>query len=70
MEIPMSKQIDQFQIESLLAEKDGYIRRGLSDRAKQVDDVLESLGVAVREVTTTEPKTERAVQPRATKRKA
>jgi predicted nuclease with RNAse H fold len=66
----MSKQIDQFQVESLLAEKDGYLRRGLTDRAKQVDEVLESLGVAVREVTTTEPKAERAVTPRATKRKA
>jgi hypothetical protein len=58
------------QIESLLAEKDGYLRRGLKDRAKQVDDVLASLGVAVKEVATTEPEAERAVTPRATKRKA
>jgi hypothetical protein len=42
----------------------------LKDRAKQVDDVLASLGVAVKEVATTEPEAERAVTPRATKRKA
>lgn len=58
------------QIESLLAEKDGYLHRGLLDRAKQVDDVLASLGVAIKEVATTKPEAERAVTPRATKRKA
>ncbi len=58
------------QIEALLVEKEGYIRRGLKDRAKQVDDVLASLGYTVKEVARVEPESERAVMPRATKRKA
>lgn len=58
------------EIEALLAEKEGYVRRGLKDRVKQVDDVLASLGYVVKEVATTEPEAERAVTPRATKRKA
>jgi hypothetical protein len=66
------------QIEALLAEKDGYLRRGLKDRAKQVDAVLAELGYehkyaqkyAETESASIEPEAERAVTPRVTKRKA
>lgn len=63
------------QIASLLIEREGYVRRGLKDRVKQVDDVLASLGHTVRtsspqkESASVEPESERAVAPRASKRK-
>ena len=59
------------QIESLLIEREGYVRRGLKDRVKQVDDALASLGYRTAVTTATiEPEAERAVTPRASKRKA
>jgi hypothetical protein len=65
-------------IESLLIEKEGYVRRGLKDRAKQVDESLAELGYvhkyaqkyAETESASIEPEAERAVTTRATKRKA
>jgi hypothetical protein len=32
------------QVKALLAERDGYARRGLKDRVKAVDEALEALG--------------------------
>jgi hypothetical protein len=63
------------EIEALLIEHDGYVRRGLKDRAKQTEKVLESLGHKVKqaapakETSSVEPESERAVTPRASKRK-
>jgi len=62
-------------IESLLIEREGYVRRGLKERVKQVDEVLASLGhktkdvSTVKEVATVEVETERAASPRVSKRK-
>ena len=61
------------EIEALLVEREGYVRRGLKDRAKQVDDALSALGykqnAPKQETATVEPEAERAVVPRASKRK-
>lgn len=59
------------QIEALLIEREGYVRRGLKDRVKQVDAVLDSLGykTSKRESAAIEPESERAIVPRANKRK-
>lgn len=57
-------------IEALITERDGYLRRGLKARAKQVDDILASLGHKKIETTTAEPVTERASKPAAKKRSA
>lgn len=61
------------QIEALLAEREGYARRGLKDRVKQVDDALSALGykqsTPKQETATVEPEAERAIVPRASKRK-
>lgn len=60
-------------IKALLNERDGYIRRGLKDRVKQVDEVLASLGYKQsppkQESATVDPESERAVVPRVSKRK-
>jgi hypothetical protein len=32
------------QVEALLVEREGYVRRGLKDRVKAVDEALEALG--------------------------
>ena len=64
----MSKEID-----ALLIERDGYARRGMKDRVKQIDEVLSALGykqnAPKQETATVEPEAERAVVPRASKRK-
>jgi len=61
------------QIEALLIEREGYVRRGLKDRVKQVDDALRELGfenkLMTKETSSVEPESERAVTPRASKRK-
>lgn len=57
-------------IEALLQEREGYVRRGLKDRVKQIDDVLAALGHKVTETATAEPKTERAAKPTVKKRTA
>lgn len=60
-------------IEALLVEREGYVRRGLKDRVKQVDSALRELGYDNKymtdETATVEPEAERAVVPRASKRK-
>jgi hypothetical protein len=57
-------------IESLLVEREGYVRRGLKDRVAQIDEILKrDFNVAV-ETATAEPETERAAKPRTAKRKA
>ena len=64
-------------IAALLIEREGYARRALKDRVKQVDESLAELGYvqkyaekySVKESATIEPEAERAVTPRVTKRK-
>ena len=46
-------------VEALLIEREGYLRRGLKDRVAQVDAQLASFGVAV-ETASIEPKKETA----------
>lgn len=60
------------EIQALLTEREGYLRRGLKDRARQVEDVLASLGYVEKkkETATVEPDAERAVSTRASKRRA
>lgn len=56
------------QIESLLIEREGYVRRGLKDRVTQVDDALAALGYKSTETATAEPRAERAAKPAPRKR--
>ena len=62
------------QIEALLVEREGYVRRGLKDRVSAVDSVLDSLGYKTKapqvEIASVEPAQERAVRKAAPKRKA
>lgn len=61
------------QIDALLVEREGYVRRGLKDRVKACDDALAALGykskVAEVETAVVEPVAERAVRKAAPKRK-
>jgi hypothetical protein len=62
------------QIEALLVEREGYVRRGLKDRVAAVDSVLNALGYKSKssevETASVEPATERTVRKAAPKRKA
>jgi hypothetical protein len=62
------------QIESLLFEREGYVRRGLKDRVAAVDSALNALGYKSKasevETASVEPTTERTVRKAAPKRKA
>ena len=62
------------QIESLLVEREGYVRRGLKDRVKACDEALRALGHSLKtpeiETATIEPVAERATRKAASKRKA
>ena len=62
------------QIESLLVEREGYVRRGLKDRVKACDAVLDALGYKAKaievETAAIEPVAERATRKAASKRKA
>ena len=62
------------QIESLLVEREGYVRRGLKDRVKACDAVLDALGYKSKaievETAAIEPVAERATRKAAPKRKA
>jgi hypothetical protein len=55
-------------IESLLAEREGYIRRNLSARVKQVEDALKDAGHKVVEAAVAQPKQERAIKQPVAKR--
>jgi hypothetical protein len=64
------------EVEALLKEREGYVRRGLKNRVKAVDEALKAYGIAV-ESTPTEvesasikPEVEQAVGKRAKKRSA
>lgn len=61
-------------IEALLIEREGYVRRNLPDRVKQVDDALRQAGYtkasAIVETATAEPVVERASKPATRKRAA
>lgn len=64
------------QIEALLIEREGYVRRGLKDRVKAVDAALRGLDFDHKymtdevETASVEPVVERAVVKAAKKRKA
>ena len=55
-------------IEALLAERSGYLRRGLTNRVAQVDEALAALGVAV-ESASLEHEVETTARKRTIKRK-
>jgi hypothetical protein len=55
-------------VETLLIEREGYVRRGLTARIAQVDAALRALGIEVEETATASPVVERAVKKRAKKR--
>jgi hypothetical protein len=61
-------------IEALLAEREGYVRRNLQDRIKQVDAELSAAGykkaASTVETATAEPTTEMASKPATRKRNA
>jgi hypothetical protein len=64
------------QIDALLFEREGYLRRGLKDRVKAVDAALRELGFDHKymtdevETAAVEPVVERAARKAASKRKA
>lgn len=58
-------------IESLLQEREGYVRRNLPDRVKQVDEALRNAGYKSApkvETATAEPEVETAAKPATKKR--
>ena len=59
------------QIEALLIEREGYLRRGRKDRADAVTASLRELGFVEdpKETSTVEPEAERAIAPKARKKK-
>jgi len=61
------------QIDALLFEREGYVRRGLKDRVKACDDALTALGYKIKvaevETAAVEPVAERATRKAAPKRK-
>ena len=62
------------QIDALLIEREGYVRRGLKDRVKACDDALAALGHKGKtpeiETAAIEPVAERATRKAVSKRKA
>jgi hypothetical protein len=58
-------------IDALLAEREGYVRRGKMDRVAQIDALLKKVDVVADEVdtATVQPADERAIMPRPRKRK-
>jgi len=59
-------------IDALLAEREGYIRRGKMDRVAQIDALLKKVDVAADDqvdIATVQPADERAIMPRPRKRK-
>ena len=64
------------QIDALLFEREGYLRRGLKDRVKAVDEALRELGFDHKymtdevETAAVEPVAERATRKASSKRKA
>jgi len=58
------------QIESLLVEREGYVRRGLKDRVKAVDESLRELGYEAKYVETASVESdERAVSPKVVRKR-
>jgi len=57
------------QIAALLAERRGYVARGLTDRIAAVDAALAALNYHVRETATIEPQTETATRKKPLRRK-
>lgn len=69
---PLKENMNNQLIEALLIERQGYVRRNLPDRVKQVDEALRAAGYtkasAPVETATAEPVTERASKPSTRKR--
>ena len=58
-------------IEALKIERDQYLRRGLKDRVKMIDDILKKHDEQIEvESASIEPEAERAIVRKARKRKA
>jgi hypothetical protein len=55
-------------IQALLIERLGYERRGLTERVKQVDELLARLGYQTEETATLEPQKETATRKRPLRR--
>jgi hypothetical protein len=63
---------EKLYVANLLNERLGYVRRGLHERVAEVDEILKRYAVAVPqdvETTTIEPEVERAVAPKAKRKK-
>lgn len=58
---------DTAEIAALLAERRGYVMRGLPDRVKAVDERLARLGHRAPETAAQAPAPERAVAPKPTR---
>jgi hypothetical protein len=62
------------EVQALLTEREGYVRRGLKNRVKAVDEALKAYGIAVESAPTEvesasiNPEVEQAVGKRAKKR--
>ena len=56
-------------IAALLQEREGYIKRGLTERIEAIDASLKDLGYVAKETATLDPGTERATPPKARKRR-
>jgi hypothetical protein len=56
-------------IAALLQERAGYVARNLIERIEAIDEALRIAGHEVIETATPQPKTERAVKPRARKKR-
>lgn len=69
---PLKDNMNNQLIEALLIEREGYVRRNLPDRVKQVDEALRAAGytksTAPIETATAEPVAERASKPATRKR--
>lgn len=56
-------------IEALLQERAGYVSRNLFERIEAIDATLSELGYVAKETAALEPEAERAIKPKARKRK-
>ena len=70
---PLKENMNTQLIDALLIEREGYVRRNLPDRVKQVDIALRDAGYTktsapIVETATAEPVVERAAKPSTRKR--
>lgn len=69
---PLKENMNNQLIQALLIEREGYVRRNLPERVKQVDEALRAAGYTKTstpvETATAEPVAERAAKPSTRKR--